>query len=235
MSAYRKKMIAEILNIASRPVKEIMTPRPRIKAIEITATEQQILDTILCEEFSRFPVFRGRLDHIEGLIHTKDVIPGLIARRPLDLQSILRKPFFLPESASVEKALIQLQENAVHMAFVVDEFGNMEGLVTLEDIIEEIVGDIQDEYDAKEEEWLSPAGEGAFLVKGATGIKALNERLPLKIPESGDYTTLAGFFLYEFGRIPHENDALTYRGYRFTVEKMTKRHITLVRVEDLHD
>ena len=235
MSAYRKKMIAEILNIASRPVKEIMTPRPMIKAIEITATEQQILDTILCEEFSRFPIFRGRLDHIEGLIHTKDVIPGLIARRPFDLQSILRKPFFLPESASVEKALIQLQENAVHMAFVVDEFGNMEGLVTLEDIIEEIVGDIQDEYDAKEEEWLSPAGEGAFLVKGATGIKALNERLPLKIPESGDYTTLAGFFLYEFGRIPHEKDTLTYRGYRFTVEKMTKRHITLVRVEALHD
>jgi putative hemolysin len=234
MSAYRKKMIAEILNIASRPVKEIMTPRLRIKAIEITATEEQVLDTILCEEFSRFPVYRGRLDHIEGLIHTKDVIPGLIARRPLDLQVILRKPFFLPESASVEKALIQLQENAVHMAFVVDEFGNMEGLVTLEDIIEEIVGDIQDEYDVREEEWLSPAGDGAYLVKGATGIKALNERLPLGIPESIDYMTLAGFFLYEFGRIPHEKDALTHRGSRFIVEKMTKRHITLVRVETRH-
>jgi putative hemolysin len=231
MSAYRKKMIAEILDIASRPVKEIMTPRPRIKAIEITAPEEQVLDTIRGEEFSRFPVFRGRLDHIEGLIHTKDVIPYLMARKPLDLASILRKPFFIPESVSVEKALIQLQEHAVHMAFVVDEFGNMEGLVTLEDIIEEIVGDIRDEYDVREEEWLSPAGEGISLVKGATGIKALNERLPLGIPESGDYTTLAGFFLYEFGRIPHEKDALTYKGARYSVEKMTKRHITLVRVE----
>jgi len=233
MSAYRKKMIAEILNIASRPVKEIMTPRLRIKAIEITAPAEQVLDTILCEEFSRFPVYRGRLDHIEGLIHTKDVIPGLIAHKPLDLTAILRKPFFLPESASVEKALIQLQENAVHMAFVVDEFGNMEGLVTLEDIMEEIVGDIQDEYDVREEECLSPTGDGAFLVKGATGIKDLNERLPLGISESVDYTTLAGFFLYEFGRIPHEKDSLSHRGHRYTVEKMTKRHITLVRVEAL--
>jgi putative hemolysin len=231
MSPFRKKMIAEIMDIASRPVKEIMTPRPRIKAIEITASEEHILDTIRCEEFSRFPVFRGRLDNIEGLIHTKDVIPYLTARKPLDLAAILRKPFFLPESASVEKALIQLQEHAVHMAFVVDEFGNMEGLVTLEDIIEEIVGDIRDEYDATEEDWLSPAGEGAYLIKGASGIKALNERLPLGIPESGDYTTLAGFFLYEFGRIPHEKDALTYKGARYSVEKMTKRHITLVRVE----
>jgi putative hemolysin len=231
MSPFRRKMIAEIMDIASRPVKEIMTPRPRIKAIEITASEEQILDTIRCEEFSRFPVFRGRLDAIEGLIHTKDVIPYLTARKPLDLAAILRKPFFLPESASVEKALIQLQEHAVHMAFVVDEFGNMEGLLTLEDIIEEIVGDIRDEYDVTEEEWLTPAGEGTYLIKGASGIKALNERLPLGIPESGDYTTLAGFFLYEFGRIPREKDAVTYKGARYSVEKMTKRHITLVRVE----
>jgi len=231
MSPFRKKMIAEIMDIASRPVKDIMTPRPRIRAIEITAPEEQILDTIRCEEFSRFPVYRGRLDAIEGLIHTKDVIPYLTARKPLDLAAILRKPFFLPESASVEQALVQLQEHAVHMAFVVDEFGNMEGLVTLEDIIEEIVGDIRDEYDATEEEWLSPAGEGAWLIKGATAIKALNERLPLGIPESGDYTTLAGFFLYEFGRIPREKDALTYKGARYSVEKMMKRHIALVRVE----
>jgi putative hemolysin len=234
ISAYRKKMIAEIMDIASRPVKEIMTPRPQIRAIEVTAPESQILDTIMSEEFSRFPVYRGRLDRIEGLIHTKDVIPYLTARKPLDLAAILRPPLFIPESASVEKILIQLQESAVHMAFVVDEFGNMEGLVTLEDIIEEIVGDIRDEYDAREEEWLTPAGEGAYLIKGATAIKDLNERLPLNIPESGDYTTLAGFFLYEFGRIPREKDGLTFKGARFSVEKMTKRHITLIRVETPH-
>jgi putative hemolysin len=231
MSAFRKKMIAEIIDIASRPVKEIMTPRPQIKALEIGATQSQILDTILCEEFSRFPVFRGRLDQIEGLIHTKDIIPTLIDHKALDLTALLRKPFFVPESASVEKVLIQMQDNAVHLAFVVDEFGNMEGLVTLEDILEEIVGDIQDEYDAREEAWLTPAGENAYFIKGATSIKDLNEKLSLRIPESAEYSTLAGFFLYEFGRIPREKDALTFRGHRFIVDKMTKRHINLIRVE----
>mgnify|MGYP001035184522 CR=1 FL=1 len=231
MSAFRKKMIVEILDIASRPVKEIMTPRPQIKAIEIGSSDEQILDTILGEEFSRFPVYRGRLDHIEGLIHTKDIIPHLIENRRLDLTEFLRKPFFVPESASVEKVLIQMQEDAVHLAFVVDEFGNMEGIVTLEDIIEEIVGDIQDEYDAKEEEWSTPAGENAFLIKGGVSIKDINRKFPLKLPESGEYTTLAGFFLYEFGRIPHEKDVLIYKGHRFFVEKMNKRHISLVRVE----
>jgi putative hemolysin len=235
MSAFRKKMIAEILDIASRPVKEIMTPRPQIKAIEIGATRQQILDTVLCEEFSRFPVFRGRLDHVEGLIHTKDIIPYLTAAKDFDLSKILRKPFFVPESASVEKVLVQMKENAVHLAFIVDEFGNMEGIVTLEDIIEEIVGEIRDEYDAKEEEWFTPAGENAFLIKGAAGVKDVNERLGLKLPESGTYTTLAGFFLYEFGRIPREKDGLTFEGRRFVVERMNKRHISLIRVNLAHD
>jgi putative hemolysin len=234
MSTFHKKMIAEILNIASRPVKEIMTPRPQIKAIEIGAARRQILDAVLGEEFSRFPVFRGRLDHIEGLIHTKDIIPYLTEAKDFDLSKILRKPFFVPESASVEKVLIQMKENAVHLAFVVDEFGNMEGIVTLEDIIEEIVGEIRDEYDAKEEDWFTPAGENAFLIKGAAGIKDINERLALELPESGEYTTLAGFFLYEFGRIPRERDALTFAGRRFVVEKMNKRHISLIRVDLTH-
>jgi putative hemolysin len=233
MSAFRKKMIAEILDIASRPVKEIMTPRPRIKAIEIGATSAQILEIIQSEEFSRFPVYRGRLDQIEGLIHTKDIIPYLIARQDLDLTKFLRKPFFIPESASVEKVLIQMQENAIHLAFVVDEFGNMDGIVTLEDIIEEIVGEIQDEYDAAEEELVTPAGENAFLIKGAAGIKNINQRLPFQIPESGEYTTLAGFFLDKFGRIPGEKDALVHGGHRFLVERMTKRHINLIRIEPL--
>ena len=233
MSAFRKKMIAEILDLGSRPVKDIMTPRPRIKAIEIGASGDQILETILGEEFSRFPVYRGRLDHIEGLIHTKDIIPFLVGHggAAIDLTRLLRKPFFIPESASVERALVQMKENAVHLAFVVDEFGNMEGIVSLEDILEEIVGDIQDEYDVKEEDWFVPLPDGGFLIKGAASVKDVNERLPFRVPESPDYTTLAGFFLYAFGRLPREKDTLAYHGRRFTVERMAKRHISQIRVE----
>jgi putative hemolysin len=231
MSAFRKQMISGILDLASRPIRDIMTPRPRIKALDIQASQEQILETIQGEEFSRYPVIRGRLDHIEGLIHAKDVLPFLIRREPVDLARLLRKPYYIPESASVESALVQMRENAVHLAFVIDEFGNMEGIVTLEDLIEEIVGDILDEYDVKEEAGWSPLPGGGWSIKGAAAVKDLNQILGLALPESPDYTTLAGFFLLEFGRIPREKDGLTYGGRRFTVERMAKRHISLIRVE----
>ena len=233
MSAFRKKMIDEILDLGSRPVKEIMTPRPAVKALEIGASREQILETVLSEEFSRLPVYRGRLDLIEGLIHTKDIIPFLVRGEEISLSRFLRKPFFIPESASAEKALVQMKENAVHLAFIVDEFGNMEGILTLEDILEEIVGDIQDEYDVKEEAWFVSLSPGAFQIKGAAAVKDINERLPLRIPENAGYTTLAGFFLYEFGRLPREKDALVYDGRRFIVERMNKRHISQIHVEPL--
>jgi len=231
VSAFGRNMIAEILDIAATPVKEIMTPRPAVKAVEIGMTRDQVLEIVQCEGFSRYPVYRGRLDHIEGLIHTKDLIPGLVDRGDFDLPSLLRKPFFVPESAPVEKALLQMQETAVHLAFVVDEFGNMEGIVTLEDIIEEVVGEIRDESDGAEETLVVPAGENAWLIKGSARIKDLNKTLVLGLPESGDYSTLAGFFLAEFGRIPREGDSIVHGELKLAVEKMAKRHIGLIRVE----
>ena len=229
MSSLRKKMISGVLDIGSRPIREIMVPRPQVKAIEVTSSIKQILDIILSAGFSRFPVYRGRLDNIEGLIHAKDVIPYLIDNKEFNMYNLLRKPFFVPESASLEKVLLQMQETANHLVFVVDEFGNMEGIVTLEDIIEEIVGEIQDEYD-KAEEWLNQIEENVYVVKGRASVKDINQRLSLELPEKREYTTLAGFFLYEFGKIPHEGEVLIYKGYKFVVEKMSKHHINLLRI-----
>lgn len=229
MSSFRKNMISGVLDIGSRPIREIMVPRPQVKAIEIKSSIQQILDTILSAGFSRFPVYKGRLDNIEGLIHVKDVIPYLIDNIELNINKIIRKPFFVPEPASLENVLLQMQETANHLVFVVDEFGNMEGIVTLEDIIEEIVGEIQDEYDPKEE-WFSQVEENVYVVKGRASIKDVNQRLILELPEKREYTTLAGFFLFEFGKIPQEGEVLSYKGYRFVVEKMSKRHINLLRI-----
>jgi putative hemolysin len=226
MSSLRKKMISGVLDIGRRPVKEIMIPRPQVAAIEIESSLAQILETVREAGFSRYPVFRGRRDQIEGQIHTKDLIPYLIDNKEININSLLRKPFFIPESASLESALLQMQENTVHLAFVVDEFGNWDGIVTLEDII----GDIQDESDAELEDWLYRVAEGIFIVKGTAAIKDVNRRLPLELPEKRDYTTLAGFFLFEYGKIPHENDTLDYRGHRLIVEKMNKRHISLLRI-----
>jgi len=242
MSSLRKKMISGVLDIGARPVKEIMVPRPEVKAIEIDSSLEQLMDIVLSTEFSRLPVYRGRLDNIEGLIHTKDIIPYFVDNKAFNINDILRQPMFVPESASIEKVLIQMQENAVHQAFVVDEFGTLEGIVTLEDIIEEIVGEIQDEYDEKVEEWFQTAGKNAYIVRGNASLKELCQRLPLCLPQTAEFTTLAGFLLYQFGRIPREKDALEFKRNQFIVEKMTKRRISLVRIilspgprEKVHD
>jgi putative hemolysin len=229
MSPRRKMMISGILDIGSRPVREIMVPRPQVKAIAIDAPRDQVLEFIQSAEFSRFPVFRGRLDNIEGSIHTKDILPFLVDRREIELGKILRTPLFIPETASIEKVFLQMQEAAQHLAFVVDEFGNMEGIVTMEDIIEEIVGEIQDEYDRELEDLILMVGESEYIVKGQTPVKDVNQRLFLDIPEKGEYTTIAGFFLSVFGKIPKKGDSLDYGEWRFVVEKMNRRHISLLR------
>ncbi len=231
LSSLRRKMITSVFDIGSRPIKEIMVPRPQVKALEIDATLDEIVSTIQSAGFSRYPVFRSRMDNVEGTIHAKDVIGYLIDKKEFKINSILRKPFFVPELASLEKVLLQMQEKTIHLAIVVDEFGNMDGIVTLEDIIEEIVGEIQDEHDAKTEAGFVRIADGIHLIKGSMTVKETNARLSLNIPEKKDYTTLAGFFLFSFGRIPQEKDFLDFQNSRFTVIKMNKRHISLIRIE----
>jgi putative hemolysin len=230
LSSLRRKIVSGALDFGSRPVKEVMVPRPEVKAIEAEAKLDEVLSIVRQAGYSRYPVYRGRLDNIEGVIHSKDIIVYLIDNKLFKITDILRKPFFVPELASLEKVLLQMQEKAVHMALVVDEFGNVDGLVTLEDIIEEIVGEIQDEHDGQSEDWFSRLDGGRYLIAGSAPVKEVNALAPLRIPEKKDYTTLAGFFLYEFGRLPREKDSLEFAGHRLTVEKMSKRHIGLIEV-----
>jgi putative hemolysin len=230
LSSLRRRIVSGALDIGSRPVKEVMIPRPEIKAIEIESRRDDVLDTIRSAGYSRYPVYRGRLDTIEGIIHSKDIIGYLIDNKDFSIKDILRKPFFVPELASLEKVLLQMQEKAVHMALVVDEFGNVDGLVTLEDIIEEIVGEIQDEHDGQTEDWYTRLEGGRLLIAATAPVKEVNTLVALRIPEKKDYTTLAGFFLYEFGRLPREKDSLVFGGFKLTVEKMGKRRIAFVEV-----
>jgi putative hemolysin len=230
LSALRRRIVSGALDIGSRPIKEVMVPRPEVKAIEIESSRADFLAAFRSTGYSRFPVYRGRLDNIEGIVHSKDIIHFLIDNKEFTVHDVLRKPFFVPELASLEKVLLQMQEKAVHMALVVDEFGNVDGLVTLEDIIEEIVGEIQDEHDGQLEDWYSRRDGGRFLVTGAAPVKDVNALVALGIPEKRDYTTLAGFFLSEFGRLPREKESLEFGGFRLTVEKMTKRHIGLIEI-----
>ncbi|MBN2199791.1 MAG: HlyC/CorC family transporter [Candidatus Aminicenantes bacterium] len=230
MSSLRKRMVTETLDIGSRPIKDIMTPRPKVVALNIEASREEVLKTIRSCAFTRFPVYRGRLDNIEGILHARDIIPYLIDNKDFKLKDVLRPPYFVPESASLEKVMLGLQEKNLHQAVVVDEFGNADGIVTLEDILEEIVGEIEDEYDGERKDWLTRVDERTYLLMGAAPVKDINRRLLLGLPEKKTYSTLAGFLLHELGRIPREQDSLVYQSHVFTVMKMSKRQISLVRV-----
>lgn len=235
MSSLRKKMISGILDIGSLPIREIMIPRSQVKAIEINITLPKMLSLIKSEGHSRFPVYREQLDNIRGVIHVKDLIPCLVESKDFNIEKLLRPPLFVPETASQEKVLRIMQKTTKHLAFVVDEFGNMKGIVTMEDILEVIVGDIQDEYDPEVEELIFQLEKNTFIVKGQTSIKELNQRLLLDFPSNGEYTTLAGFLLKEFRSVPQKGDILNYKGHKLVVEKMTKRFIAQIRIELRHD
>jgi putative hemolysin len=231
MSSLRKKMISGILDIGSHPIKDIMTPKSQVKALEVNLSLKKILSLIQSEGHSRFPVYRDQLDNILGVIHVKDIIPCLVGSRDFNIKDLLRPPLFVPETAFQEKILRIMQKTNNHLVFLVDEFGNMKGIVTMEDILEEIVGEIQDEYDPEAEELILQLEKNTFMVKGQTCIKELNQRLSLDLPSRREYTTLAGFLLNEFRRIPQKGDILNYKGHKLVVEKMLKRFIALIRIE----
>lgn len=228
----RRQMLSAVLTIPTRPIREIMVPRPQVKAIEISCSYDKIIEIILSSEFSRYPVYRGRMENIEGILYVKDILPYLVTQKNFQLKDLLHPPLFLPESASLETALREMRTRAVHMALVVDEFGSVEGIVTLEDILEEIVGEIRDETDdLAEERWLEKKEGESFYLRGRAPIKEIREHLGIEIPERKEYTTLAGFLLYHFGHFPQEKASLEFGPYRFTVEKITRRHLSLIRIE----
>ena len=230
VSSLRKKMISGILDMGSRPIREIMVPRPQVRAIKSGQSFERILEIVHTSEFSRFPVFQDHFDNILGIIHAKDIIPYLMDKKEFILKDLLRKPFFVPESASIENVISQMQASANQMVFVVDEFGNLEGIVTLEDIFEELVGEIQDEHDSAAEELIVHRDENIYIIMGSTPIKYVNQNIPLDLPGKSEYTTIAGFFLDAIGKIPDEKDELFYKGSRFIIEKMNRHQISLIRV-----
>jgi putative hemolysin len=228
----RRQMLSAVLAIPTRPIREIMVPRPQVKAIEISCPREKILETILSSEFSRYPVYNGRMENIEGILYVKDILPYLIDQKDFQLKNLLHPPLFLPESASLESALREMRTRAVHLAIVVDEFGSVEGIITLEDILEEIVGEIRDETDdLAEERWLERIEGESYYLHGRAPIKEIRESLGLEIPQSREYTTLAGFLLFHFGHFPQEKATLEYGPYRFTVEKISRRHLSLIKIE----
>lgn len=227
-----RKILEGIVKFGNTDVKQIMKPRTDIEAVDTTAGYDELLQTILDSGYSRVPVFEESLDKILGIIHVKDLLPHMDKGNDFSWQELMRPPFFVPESKMIDDLLEEFRGKKVHLAMVVDEYGGCEGLVTLEDIIEEIVGDISDEFD-DDEVIYSKLDENNFIFEGKTNLKQFYRVLKIdgeRFEENkGEADTLAGFILEQAGKIPAKNQRVQFENFEFTIESVDKRRIKRVK------
>ena len=226
------ELIQNVFEFKDRMVKNIMVPRTQIAGIEVNTPEKELLEIVIREGYSRIPVYNDSIDNIIGVVHAKDILPILAAKRELILKEIVRVPYFVPESKKIHDLLNELQLKRLQIAIVLDEFGGTAGMVTLEDIVEELVGEIQDEYD-EEKPFVEKLSETEYQVDGKATINDVNEFLPIELPEDENYDSIAGLLNFIFGRIPEIGDLMDFGGYKFTVLKKSERMVDLVRLEQL--
>ncbi len=224
----RRQMLRRVIELGEKRVAAIMVPRTEIVAIEKDTPLEDIVRLIQNKRFSRMPVYDDKLDNVVGLLFAKDVLTYWGARIPFRLDQVLRKTYFIPDSAKVEQALEQLQHQRTHLALVVDEHGGIEGLVTLEDLLEEIVGELLDEKDEQESQVVE-LPDGSLLLDGVLSVKDANERLDLEIPEQADYHTLAGYMLDRLGHIPVAGEELNTPGAVLSIDKVTGNRVVRVK------
>jgi len=205
-----------------------MVPRTRVVGVPIEATPQQVIDLLSEEGHTRMPVFDGDLDHVVGVLHTKDVIPLLAHPALVVLQDLLRAPLFVPWNMPVGALLKEMQQRRSHLALVVDEFGGFAGVISIEDIIEEIVGDLPDEH-ALPEKQLALGPDGSALFPAETRVDELNRALEAALPD-GDFETLAGLLNSCAGAIPQQGDRFFVGGLELTVAQRDARRVKQVRV-----
>jgi putative hemolysin len=227
------RMIERVLEFSERQVKDVTVPRPEIVALEMGTAFEEILQTVEATRYTRFPVFRGTLDNVAGILHGKDLLPFLHSPRTFRLSQLLRRPVFIPDTAKMDNAIRLLQNAQTHMGVVVDEHGGVQGIVTVEDLIEQIVGEIQDEHDV-EVDAVVVHPDGSSLIDASISIRELNERLLLEIPESSQYITLAGFLLRQSGRLLKEGEEVVWNENRFRVEQIMGRRIMKVHLLPAH-
>jgi CBS domain containing-hemolysin-like protein len=230
-----RTLIDQVFEFSETTVKEAMIPRTGIVAIPESSSLSEIATAFRQNGYSRLPVYRGSLDDIVGVIHSKDVMSYLLAPKSFRLDRIIQKPVYVVDTAKLEDVLRQMQREKFHFGFVVDEHGGVEGIITLEDLLEEIVGDISDEHDEEVNEQIHEQPDGSFILDGGLAVRDLNKRLDLNLPVSDGYTTIAGFLLAEAGELLSEGDTVPYNGHTFHVEKVEKRRITRVRMENTQE
>ncbi|WP_303722351.1 HlyC/CorC family transporter [Malonomonas rubra] len=228
VAAEQRRMLHGIFDLSETRVRDVMIPRTEVVGLNVSASFQEVLSQVQQARHSRFPVYRDNMDNIVGVMHSKKVLDFVGRTETFSLEHICRKPYFVPESKRIAVLLQSFRKKREHLAIVVDEYGGVEGIVTLEDVVEEIVGEIHDEYDIEEVDFRQ-LGPGRFLVDGAVSVRAVNKRLKLALPED-HVTTLAGYLLQVMGKIPEEGETVEEGGILFRVKRMDERRVEEVEM-----
>ncbi len=225
------EMIQNVFDFSDSTVDEIMTHRTDIAAIDVKATKKEVIEFIQREQYTRFPVYQDSIDHIIGTLHVKDLFKYLYDEGELPISKLIRPPYFIPESKNNSELFKEMQARKNHIAIVLDEYGGTAGLVTIEDLVEEILGNISDEYDTDDYE-INEIEPGMFIVDGLMNINDVEDHIEGHLP-TDDYDTLSGFILGQLGRFPDENEAISiiYNQYQFRVISMNQHVIHQVEIK----
>jgi CBS domain containing-hemolysin-like protein len=227
------ELIQNVFDFDDRLVKQIMVPQNRVTAIDIEALDKEgIVQKISEEGFSRYPIYLGDIDNIIGVIYAKDLFKELISKKFRTIKDIMRPAHFVPESMKINDLLRDFQKLHMQIAIVTNEFGATAGIVTMEDIIEELVGEIQDEHD-EEKPTVEKKSETEYIVNAHSSIGDVNESLPMSLPESPKYETISGLINFLWGRIPGVNEKRQYGGYEITVLQRKKQTVETVKLRVL--
>jgi len=224
----KRKMLHGVFDLGEIRVRDVMVPRTEVIGIEADTPFADVVKLVATTRHSRFPIYEGDLDRVVGVIHSKEILDYLDRADDFSLRRLARPPLFVPEAKPIETLLQTFRRRHLHLAMVVDEYGGVEGIVTLEDIVEVIVGEIQDEYD-EEEALIRPAGPNRFLVDGSATLRLVNLRFGLTLSEE-HVTTVAGFLLNTLGHIPVPGDVAEAQGVTFTVRRMADRRIEEIEI-----
>jgi CBS domain containing-hemolysin-like protein len=237
----QEDMIHRVLDLGAISAREIMIPRKDIVSVELNASLDDVLRTMIREKHSRLPVYDSRPEKIVGILHYKDLLPvweerrrAIVSGRPshsFRIARLLRQHMVVPETKPLSQLLTEFRRGHSHMAMVVDEFGTIVGMLTVEDVLEQLVGPIEDEYDDKSRRHWIEADE--VEVDGATRIRDLETEFGIEIPSDAGFETLAGFLLFRLGEIPRTGESVVYEDRRFTVLEMERNRIARVRIEKI--
>ena len=232
IDADEKEMIKNIFDFNDKLAEEIVTHRTDIVSLSIYSTYDEIV-AILEEDHSRIPVYEGDLDNIQGVVHIKDIMKHILGRedRSVDLKSILRTPYYVPTSKRINELFTEMKRDNVYFSIVIDEYGGVFGILTMEDLIEEVMGSIVDEYDTEELVEIEQLEDGSYIISGIANIEHVNDRLDLELPTE-EYDTLGGFVVGMIGKVPTEGDELEveHSGMVFKIDGVSEKRIQKLRV-----